>query len=263
MQVTDPEYQSHRVFSELDGFIEFYSSLARSVFQWVSQGVQGSLGNIDSYVFSSIEGTLTSVRLVLKDGRINDAYALLRKYHDSAVINIYSNVYLEDEFGIENLVVKQIDDWVKGRKPLPEYRVMSQYIRSSAKVSVMNSIFFADDRYKRIRERCNGHTHYNYYQFVLLNDNEVLAPGRERELAQLALDVRDLFIFHIAYLFLIKQNYMMSSDYVDSLECGMQPEEESQYWVAPFVQQIFDDVVTKHRADVVTALKSATSMHLV
>ena len=37
---------------------------------------------------------------------------------------------------------------------------------------------------------------------------------------------------------------MMSSDYLDALECNMQPEADSQYWVAPFVQEIFDDIVT-------------------
>lgn len=36
----------------------------------------------------------------------------------------------------------------------------------------------------------------------------------------------------------------------------------SQNWGAPFVQQIFDDVVKIHRPDLVAALKTNTSMHL-
>jgi hypothetical protein len=83
MMPTDQEYQSYPVFSELDRYIAFYELLAHSVFQFVSMGTK-AICNIDSYVFSSIQGTLTSIRTILRDGRINDAYALLRKYYDSA-----------------------------------------------------------------------------------------------------------------------------------------------------------------------------------
>ena len=57
-------------------------------------------------------------------------------------------------------------------------------------------------------------------------------------------------------------HYMMSSDYVDCLECGMTPEADSQYWVAPFVQAMFDEVLNVRRPDVCAAIRSDTSMHL-
>jgi len=56
---------------------------------------------------------------------------------------------------------------------------------------------------------------------------------------------------------------MMSSDYIDSLECGITPEEGSQYYVAPFVQKIFNDVIKKNRSDLAKIIKSNTSMKLV
>ena len=59
-------------------------------------------------MFTSIRGTFESIRLILKNGMINDAYALLRKYFDSAVINIYTNLYLEDHLSIENFIVDKI-----------------------------------------------------------------------------------------------------------------------------------------------------------
>jgi hypothetical protein len=259
--VTDLEYQNHAVFSELDRHIAFYKLLAHSVFSWVSQGT-GAICNIDSYVLSSIQGTLTSIQTILRDGRINDAYALLRKYYDSAIINIYSNLYLEDHFSIDNLVVEQIDNWLKGRTQLPEYRVMSQYIRNASKVESITVLLFADDRYKRLRDRCNDHTHYNFYRNVLLNDNEIALRNRGRALDHLLADVRDVLILHVAYLFRIKQHYMASSDYVDALDCGMTPEADSQHWVAPFVQDVFDQTVKKYRPDVAAAIKSHTGMDL-
>lgn len=261
MLVSDPKYQTHPVFGELESYVGFYERLAHSVFQWVSSGTS-AFGNIDSYVYSSIQGTLASIHTILRDGMINDAYSLLRKYHDSVVINIYSILYLEEHFSIDNFVVEQIDRWLKGTARLPEYRVMSQYIRSSSRVASVTEVLYSDDRYKLLRDRCNDHTHYNFYRNVLLNDNEIRLPYRGRVLDEIAVDLRDLVVLHLAYLFSARQHYMMASDYVDCLECGYTPESDSQYWVAPFVQEAFDEILAKHRPDVASIIRNETSMHL-
>ncbi len=89
MMVSDEEYQKHTVFGDLERYVAFYESLAHSVLGFVSLGTR-AICNIDSYLFSSVQGTLASIQAILRDGRINDAYTLLRKYHDSAIINIYT-----------------------------------------------------------------------------------------------------------------------------------------------------------------------------
>ncbi len=261
MMVNDREYQEHKVFDELARYIEFYRQLAYSVFQFIPLGTR-AIFNIDSYVFSSIQGTIASIRTILQQGRINDAYALLRKYFDSAIINIYTNLYLEDHFSITNFVIEQIDNWMQGKDQLPEYRRMSQYIRSSGKVTPITGIVYGDDRYKGIRDRCNDHTHYNFYRNILLNDSEIYVPRRGRELEQFSADVRDVLILHLAYLFFVNGHYMMSSDYIDCLECGIEPEPESQYWVAKFVQDIFDRPLAEERPDLAATIREHTSMKL-
>jgi hypothetical protein len=261
MRVSDREYQQHPVFADLERYGAFYESLAHSVFGFVSVGTR-AVCNIDSYVFSSIQGTLASIHAILRDGRINDAYALLRKYHDSATINIYTGLYLEDHVSVENFIVAQIDKWLRGREPLPEFRVMSQYIRRSARVAPITDLLFADDRYKLLRDRCNDHTHYNFYQNVLLNDKEILLEGRRQALEEFSNDLRDVLILHLCYMFFAKGHYMMSSDHLDYLECGMTPEPDSQYWVAPFVQEMFDQTIKKSRPEIAAMIKQQSSMHL-
>jgi hypothetical protein len=261
MMVSDKEYQEHPVFADLERYATFYENLAGSVFGFVSVGTR-AICNIDSYLFSSVQGTLASIQAILRDGRINDAYALLRKYYDSAIINIYTGLYLEDHVSIENFVVKQIDGWVQGKDRLPEFRIMSQYIRGSVKVAPITTLLFADDRYKRLRDRCNDHTHYNFYRNVLLNDKDILHESRRKALEEFSNDLRDVLILHVSYMFFANGHYMMSSDYLDCLECGMTPEADSQYWIAPFVQDIFDQTVKKSRPDIATTIKQNTSMHL-
>jgi len=75
-------------------------------------------------------------------------------------------------------------------------------------------------------------------------------------------DALDLFVLHIAYLFFLNDHYMMSSDYLDALEVGMQPEEDSQYWVASFIQKTFDEVITPRRTDILAVIKANTAMQL-
>ena len=95
METSDALYREHAVFSDLMRYAGFYRNYADGVFQFASMGTT-AICNMDTYVFKAIGGTLDYVRSVLQAGQINDAYSLLRKYHDSIVINIYSNLYLRD-----------------------------------------------------------------------------------------------------------------------------------------------------------------------
>jgi hypothetical protein len=261
MMCSDEEYQNQTVFADLERYAAFYESLARSVFPFASVGTR-AICNVDSFVFSSVQGTLASIQAILRDGRINDAYALLRKYYDSAIINIYTGLYLEDHVDIENFIVTQIDSWLQGKDRLPEFRIMSQYIRGSPRAAPIRDLLFADDRYKRLRDRCNDHTHYNFYRNILLNDKEIVLEERRQALEGFSYDLRDVLILHLSYMFFANGHYMMSSDHLDCLECGMTPEPDSQYWVAPFVQEVFEQTIKKSRPDIAATIKQHSSMHL-
>ena len=139
---------------------------------------------------------------------------------------------------------------------------MSDYIRKSEKLAEINILLNKENRYKEIRERCNDHTHYNFYKNLLLNNKEILIENRNAILNVFSKDLENLFILHLSYLFYINDKYMMSSDYVDSMDLGLAPEEGSQYFVAPFVQEIFDKVIKKNRMDLATEIKDNTAMKL-
>lgn len=261
MMVTDKQYKEHSIFTELRQYADFYKDLSQSIFSFCSMGT-GAIANIDTYVYSSMQGTLESMQAVLEMGRINDAYALLRKFYDSAIINVYSNLYLEDHFSIENFIVEQIHNWIQSKEQLPDYRVMSSYIRNSDKLKPINDLLYADDRYKQLRNRCNDHTHYNFFKHLMLNDNEVYLKNRIQSLDILARDTKNIFILNLAYMFFLKYHYMASTDYRDYLECNMEPPQDSQYWVATFVQEIFDKVISLERPDIVAVIKANSAMQL-
>jgi len=255
------EYCKHIVFHQLDGYIKFYESLSFSVMSWITGGTL-ALINIDTYTYSSIQGTIESIKIVLQKGRVNDAYALLRKFYDVTMINIYNNLYLKNNYGLENIVVGEINNWIKGTATIPEYRVLSRYIKNDECLSHITKLLNKDDRYKEIRSRCNDHTHYNFYRNLLANDNEVHDLNRIKDLGIFLNDLDNIFVQHFAYMFTINQHYMSSSDYRDYIELGLTPEEDSKYWVASFIQKLFDSVLKKKRPDIAIVMKEKTSMKL-
>jgi hypothetical protein len=144
---------------------------------------------------------------------------------------------------------------------------MSKYIIQSPKVEEITKLIYKDcsfkgSSYESLRQRCNDHTHYLYYHNLLSNDNEIYLNNRISALVGFSNDLKDIFILHLSYLFYLNDHYMSSTDYIDSLECGMTPEENSQYWVAGFVQDIFDNCIKKYRPDICEAIRKKTSMKL-
>lgn len=171
-------------------------------------------------------------------------------------------MYLQDNFCIDNFIVEKIDNWRNGTNSIPEFRVISKYIKESPKLKPISDLLKKDDRYKKMRDRCNDNTHYNFYHNVLLNDNAIHNPNRIKYLDAISFEMRSLFIQHFAYIFYLNDHYLMSSDYIDCLDAGMTPEEDTQYWVAPFIQEIFDGVIKQHRPDIATEIKNKTEMKL-
>ena len=54
---------------------------------------------------------------------------------------------------------------------------------------------------------------------------------------------------------------MMSSDYVDALDLGFQPEEGSQYWVAGYVSDVFEKYIVT-RPEIAEYMRKHSGMNL-
>jgi len=258
-----PEYKNHKIFEKIKSVVSFYDSFSNSIMHFSTVGTT-SVINIDSYLYSSIQGTLESIQLLLENGKIGDAFCLLRKYHDSIILNVYINLYIEKNKNTENLYIKEVQDWLSGKNRLPhdDYRKMSEYIKKSDQLKNIYSVLQEDKSYIETRQRCNDHTHYNSFENVLINDNRVYYTGRNELLNTFQNDLENLFILHFSCIFYLNDHYMVSSDHLDAIEMGMMPEPSSQYWVAPFIQDIFSNLVSVRRSDIAKMIKENTKMEL-
>ncbi|WP_205334657.1 hypothetical protein [Francisella opportunistica] len=253
------EYKKHNIFNDLNKYIKFYDLLAFNVLKFINKGTQAL--NYETYLVSSIRSTLESVKKLLEFGTINDAYSLTRKYYDSIVIHCYTSLYIKDNFSLENFIVEKVNNWLRGKEKLPQYREMSEYVRKHKDLNDINDLL-SKSNYKNVRGTLNDHTHYNYFQFMMLNDYQLNLDNRIKSLDLLQECIREIFIKHFVWMFSINESLMASDDHIDYLDFGETPPENSQYWVANFIQEAFDEIIKKYRLDLAKELIKNTCMEL-
>ena len=257
-----PEYYSHALFTSLERYMEFYENLSDLIMGFTTKRLEKLVINLDTYLCMSIRGTLDSIRMTVHEGHINDGFALVRKYYDLVILSLYFDQYLNDSSDEDADAIIQIENWLSGKKRLPDYEYMKNQLKSSKRLEpIFTKLLETDGRYKAIRRRSNNHMHHNFFYYTLLNDRDMYID-RKRSLDLLNADVTDLFVLHLTCVFFTNEHYMRSSDYIDHLECGMTPNPDSIYWVEPFVQTIYDEVLNKRRPDVCAVIKKNTSMNL-
>ncbi|RFZ90283.1 hypothetical protein D0C36_21025 [Mucilaginibacter conchicola] len=261
MHVNSKEYQEHSIFEQLEKYSSFYDSFSISIMSFMTLGTKAVL-NIDTRVYASMAGSLDSIRLLLQLGRINDAFALQRKFYDSLLMNVYVNLYLDDHHSLKNFIVEKIQNWLQGTEQLPDSRTMINYIKNSPRTSELYLMLHKDKRYIHIRDRANDNTHYNFFRNVMLNDNKVYNEKRIEYLNAMQSDINQLVLMHLSYIFLLNPHYMVSSEQMDCFDLGLEPPENAQYLVANFIQQIFDELVKKYRPDIAEYIKKNSCMLL-
>lgn len=258
MQLSE-KYINHKIFSRIDFFTENYEYLSTSASSYIQRGLS-SVTSIDSIIYSSLKGTLESIKLLLNNGRINDAFALVRKYYEGIIIDIYKSVYIIEKHDIfKSLYVKQIEKWFKGEDKLPEYKNMIKFLN---RVQILDGIrqFYdiqSDGYYNKIKEICNANLHYNKFAYMLVNNGDYYLGSRESYLSSILTCISSIFEFHIACIFILHTEYLTSSNYVDCLECGVEPIECSQNWISSFGEDLFNEL-WKNKQPVAQYIKSST-----
>lgn len=238
-------YLKHKVFDDLKYMREFYYSLSYRCYSFFASGTKG-IGNYASYVYSSIEGTLDSITTLLTKGRINDAYTLIRKLFDDILLEIYMDVNLKDKFCLENYIVEEVNEWIKGKHRIPKSVRILKYLETSGRTRDLYPLFGWDTYLRKNRELLDDSVHSNRFHLMLLNCNTVHIEDRERHLKNCEIVLNQLFLLHLSFIFHLNPHFLMASDYRDYMEEGLTPPEGSEAWIAPFAQDVFDRVIKPH-----------------
>ncbi|MBO7111374.1 MAG: hypothetical protein J6W18_05440 [Bacteroidaceae bacterium] len=245
------EYREHVIFQNLDSMNDFYDFLSYSSLSFLPEGLPGTFPNIDTYIFSSIKGTIDSVRLLLKNAHLNDAFAIVRKYFDEILLDVYLTVYRQEQKSKNPndllQTAERVKKWIDENFSMPKYNDVIKYFERSKSYKSLFSYFDFDKRFRKIRDVLDDNMHMNSYQWMITNDNEIHNQFRTRYLNLLNTCICDLFCFHFASSLYLNPQYFMASDYVDYLDLGQTPPEGSEKWIANAAQEMFNKIIKPHK----------------
>ena len=253
-----PQLENHPIIEDLHKFSKFYENWSYLIIKFVPLGTK-AMFHFDTYIFGSMQATLDSISLLIQNGKTNDAYALLRKFHDLAMIDVYINLKLEQELVNEASIVSDIQNWLEGKGSMPEFKDIRDYITQSSLQPIQAALSQFD--YRSIRSRCNDHMHYNYFSNLLMN-TETHNPKELELIDTFMTDIKYIVLQHISFMFYLLPHFMVSSDYTNYMDMGMTPPEGCEYEVAPFIQQIFDDLIMQEAPQIAELIKKASGMRV-
>jgi len=243
-----------RLFRKIQDSIAFYENISSSIAGMID--TRYFLQNVGSIIFSAIENRLKTFRFAVRNGFISDAYVIIRMIYEDIFTYIYLEVKLGDGRGDND-----IRQWIQGKKKLHSFNInqlISFLTRNNTEMKECFTLIDVSGKYKDIKSYCNDYVHNNKLSNLILNtDHFMLEASVHYDRMSTYLEALNILLF--ASICILKPYYVSSSDYIDHLEIGLTPPENSQYWVAPFMQKEFDRL---HKANKKLAELIAASSYM-
>ena len=250
-------------FKEIEKYISYYERLDWRSSDFLSPHVAPII-NVDRYFYSSIAHMLDTIKYALCQGRANDAWTLLRKYHDIVITNIVYDLELEELKS--NTYEKQSDaqNWflknAKGKRFC--YTKYIKRIADHPKTCEIYQLTYNQTIHNGIRDRCNNNAHINYFYNLLRNDPDISFNKEGKWLNRFFADLKELFIHHICLTYVLHEVYMLADDYTDYLDCNLTPPLGSEKWPDMQFLDILHTIIEPHNPDAVSYLKQNTILDL-
>ena len=91
------EYYNHKVFDLLADLNYFYDFISDSCCNTGDGCMIAGKFSVNSNIYSSIQGTIESIKILVFAGRLNDAFALTRKLEDAIYTDLYTNILIKQD----------------------------------------------------------------------------------------------------------------------------------------------------------------------
>lgn len=258
--------ESEKLISEMHKVEEFLSD-----FGFLSFGRDFVLCGKNTFslqmVITSCELTAGSIISCCEFGCMADAYSLLRKYRDDMFFYLYVVVYdtcnkLENNSKLVAQMEKNIERWVNNNLDDLYIGDILMAIGQSPRAKDAVQKYKLKSYFDTIGNRLNNYVHSNGVLFYNRNVNAYQRDHLQKHIQELLKDMRFITITFLFLLTLCSPSSIMSTDYIDSLDCGLKPEEDSEYWVAPFVEKYIKENIGLINQSCLNYLRENTSMEL-
>ena len=246
---------------------------------------------IDTTLIDSSIQTLRSIKLCCSIGSFSDANILIRKLRDDLVQYIYilniitlqkpfneddlkdlkidtpenfansilklqlNNNLTDDEKAVSAWFSNTVCDLPRPIKRKLEFENYMKVLKHNQGIAQVLNEYNLQEYWEILRRRLNDYVHTNGKQFSTQNFIKATDKYVGTHLKNINIRTSYISSFFIIALLMIESSLISSTDYIDHLDCGLEPSEDSQYSVASFIQDFIDTKVAKLHPELKQYLK--------
>lgn len=119
------------------------------------------------------------------------------------------------------------------------------YLENNKVIKKMLKEYHLKNDWENIRRKLNDYVHNNgqtYMQANIMCEPDLCLKNC---LDEITMRLDFVTAFFLILLILIDSSMIQSTDYIDYLDCGQTPPEDSQYIIAPFIQEFIDTYINE------------------
>ena len=216
-------------------------------------------------LLNSVELTTGSIISCCKAGCIADANSLLRKFRDDLFFYLYIQVYdkilkVGEKCNKTSEMENNIDSWMKNNLSNLQISAIMKAIGTAPGVHEAVEKYHLKTYFSEIGSRLNNYVHGNGISYYNMSITAYKPNELNQQLVQTLQDMKFITVSFVFLLTICSPLSIMSTDYTDYLDFNMTPPEGSQYWVAPFITQFFQENLDLIDKNCIEYLKNETCM---
>lgn len=220
-----------------------------------------------SIILNSARLTLYSIQLCCENCNLADTQTLIRKYRDDLFFYLYilyvdadTNLFSDEE---KTKHQKNIDKWQKNELSDLNITEILKYIGESDAAKEAVKKYKLEKSFKKISKDLNDFVHSNGRSFYNRDyQYYVNTKSIQENVNKIKYEINYITSVFLFLLILIREDYIASTDYIDYLDCGLEPTEEMKYWVAAFIKKYIDEKMILVNSEWKEYLKNRISMEI-
>lgn len=294
---------SKKLNKEFNSYIEFlesFSNLLKFSGRQLTFISDNKFHILDNKLIDSSVQTLKSIELCSSIGSFSDANTLIRKLRDDLMLYSFilviinkresfteeslNNISLEsaDKFAysMTNLVInknlshdeKALSAWLNNTVDKLPYKIRKKLsfenymdiLKSNEHIKSILATYQLNDYWEDLRIKLNDYVHNNGIKYTSHNLSRISDSNYEIHLKSINERISFIISFYLVTIIMIDSTLMSSGEMIDYLDLGIEPPEDCQYEIAPFIQSFIDEKIGKLHPDLKQFLRDQNShgMHI-
>jgi len=174
----------------------------------------------------------------------------------SSILNLqFNNTLTEDEQAVIAWFNNSVSDLQRPIRKKLEFENYMKVLKQNDNINQILTEYNLQEYWETLRKRLNNYVHNNGISFASHNITAAIDKNLRAHLKEINIQTTYVASFFLVLLLMIESSLISSTDYIDHLDCNMQPPEDSQYFIAPFVQDFIDKKVSKIHPELKEYLK--------